>query len=76
MFCFQSYKLDSCLTNTDAHVVSGSEDGKVLFWDLVDASVVSSVKAHTAVVTSVSYHRSESCMITSSVDGTVKVWKS
>lgn len=71
----KSYKLDSCLTNTDAHVVSGSEDGKVLFWDLVDASVVSSLKAHSAVVTSVSYHGSENCMITSSVDGTVKVWK-
>ncbi|KAH7282199.1 hypothetical protein KP509_35G018300 [Ceratopteris richardii] len=71
----KSYKLDSCLTNTDAHVVSGSEDGKILFWDLVDASVVSSAKAHASVVTSVNYHPTENCMITSSVDGTVKVWK-
>ncbi|KAH7332497.1 hypothetical protein KP509_20G090900 [Ceratopteris richardii] len=71
----KSYKLDSCLTNTDAHVVSGSEDGKILFWDLVDASVVSSAKAHASVVTSVNYHPIENCMITSSVDGTVKVWK-
>lgn len=71
----KSYKMDSCLTNTDAHVVSGSEDGNVFFWDLVDASVISSLKAHASVVTSVSYHQSENCMITSSVDGTVKVWK-
>lgn len=42
--------MDSCLTNTDAHVVSGSEDGHVFFWDLVDGSVVNSFKAHTAVV--------------------------
>ena len=30
------YKLDACLTNDDAHVVSGSEDGKIYFWDLVE----------------------------------------
>lgn len=32
------YKLDSCLTHDDAHVVSGSEDGRVCFWDLVEVS--------------------------------------
>lgn len=42
--------MDSCLTNTDAHVVSGSEDGAVYFWDLVDGSVVTSFKAHASVV--------------------------
>jgi len=46
----QSYKLDCCLTNTDAHVTGGSEDGFVYFWDLVDASVVSKFRAHTSVV--------------------------
>ncbi|KAK9096408.1 hypothetical protein Sjap_021905 [Stephania japonica] len=70
----KSYKTDCCLTNSDAHVVSGSEDGSVFFWDLVDASVVSSFRAHSSVVTSVSYHPKDSCMITSSVDGTIRVW--
>lgn len=46
----QSYKLDCCLTNTDAHVTGGSEDGFVYFWDLVDASVVSKFQAHASVV--------------------------
>lgn len=46
----QAYKMDSCLTNTDAHVVSGSEDGRVFFWDLVDGSAVNSFQAHNAVV--------------------------
>jgi WD40 repeat protein len=32
------YKVDSCLTQDDAHVVSGSEDGRVCFWDLVEVS--------------------------------------
>nr|CAD1836819.1 unnamed protein product [Ananas comosus var. bracteatus] len=71
----KSFKMDCCLTNTDAHVVSGSEDGFIFFWDLVDASVVSSFRAHSSVVTSVSYHPKDACMLTSSVDGTVRVWK-
>ncbi|KAK9162680.1 hypothetical protein Syun_003582 [Stephania yunnanensis] len=70
----KSYKTDCCLTNSDAHVVSGSEDGSVFFWDLVDASVISSFRAHSSVVTSVSYHPIDCCMITSSVDGTIRVW--
>lgn len=32
----QKYKVDSALTNTDAYVISGSEDGSVCFWDLVE----------------------------------------
>ncbi|XP_059307906.1 uncharacterized protein LOC132059343 isoform X2 [Lycium ferocissimum] len=71
----KSFKTDCCLTNSDAHVAGGSEDGYIYFWDLVDASVVSSFRAHDLVVTSVSYHPKESCMITSSVDSTVRVWK-
>ncbi|XP_040270992.1 WD repeat domain-containing protein 83 isoform X2 [Bufo bufo] len=31
-----SYKLDSCLSEKDTHVVSCSEDGTVCFWDLVE----------------------------------------
>lgn len=50
--CSQSFKLDCCLTNTDAYVTGGSEDGFIYFWDLVDASVVSKFRAHTSVVKS------------------------
>ncbi|CAM8884004.1 unnamed protein product [Rhodiola kirilowii] len=45
----KSYKLDCCLTNTDAHITGGSEDGFIYFWDLVDAKVVSSFRAHASV---------------------------
>ncbi|RYR31612.1 hypothetical protein Ahy_B01g056444 [Arachis hypogaea] len=48
----KSFKLDCCLTNTDAHVTAGSEDGYIYFWDLVDASVVSRFRAHNSVVNS------------------------
>ena len=33
------YKLDSCLSHDDAHVISGSEDGRICFWDLVEVHV-------------------------------------
>ncbi|KAE8734942.1 Detected protein of confused Function [Hibiscus syriacus] len=71
----KSYKMDCFLTNSDAHVIGGSEDGSIFFWDLVDAFVVSKFRAHPSVVTSVSYRPKENCMITSSVDGSVRVWK-
>ncbi len=31
------YKIASSLSNTDAYVVSGSEDSRICFWDLVEA---------------------------------------
>ena len=39
----EDYKVDSCLTHDDAHVVSGSEDGRVCFWDLVEVCCVSTI---------------------------------
>ncbi len=30
------YRIDSCMNHNDTHVVSGSEDGKICFWDLVE----------------------------------------
>lgn len=71
----KSHKVDSCLSDSDAHVVSGSEDGRVCFWDLVETTMLPSLQAHEEAVTSVTYHPSESTMLTSSVDGTAKVWK-
>ncbi|CAM6099202.1 unnamed protein product [Calypogeia fissa] len=71
----QSYKMDSCLTSSDAHIVSGSEDGRIYFWDLVDPSKVTSFKTHASVVTGVSYHPTDNCMLTSSTDMTIRLWK-
>ena len=72
----KDYKVDSCLSNTDAYVISGSEDGRVCFWGLVEGKMVHCMeKAHKSVVYSLSYHPSEVCLLTASSDGTVKVWK-
>lgn len=71
----KAVKLDSCFSHDDAFVVSASEDGRVLFWDLVEATPVASLRAHAAAVTSVAYHRRDTCILTASADGTAKVWK-
>ena len=35
----KEYKLDSCLDHSDQFVISGSEDSKVYFWDMVTGKV-------------------------------------
>ncbi|KAG1657471.1 hypothetical protein FOA52_001386 [Chlamydomonas sp. UWO 241] len=67
-------KLDCCLTPSDAHVVCGSETGEVLYWDLVEATTVKRVRAHPGVVCSLAMHPKGGMLLTSSVDGVVKVW--
>ncbi|XP_070538797.1 WD repeat domain-containing protein 83-like [Ptychodera flava] len=61
------YKIDSCLTETDTHIVSGSEDGKICFWDLVEGTMIQAVnKAGRGPVHSLSFHPTESCLLTAS----------
>lgn len=35
-----TYRIDSCISSSDTHVLSGSEaDGKVYIWDLIEVLV-------------------------------------
>jgi mitogen-activated protein kinase organizer 1 len=34
------YKIDSSLTHDDSHIVSGSENSKIYFWDLVEVIAI------------------------------------
>jgi len=68
------YRVGSCLTNDDAFVVGGSEDGKVFFWNLVEGNIIHKLDAHYRAISCVSYHPTAVCMLTSSADGTVKMW--
>ena len=48
----------------DAQVVSGSEDGRICFWDLVEGKIVHTLeKAHQSVVYSISYHPTEIALL-------------
>lgn len=70
------YRIRSCLGQADKYVLSGSEDGRVLNWDLVSGKLVSDSPAHDgAVVTCVSYHPKGRQALSSGVNGTISVWE-
>ena len=61
LFAQQSYaghqnheqRLSATATPDDAAVVSGSENGEILCWDLVEGNVVQRINAHNQSVTAV-----------------------
>uniref|UniRef100_A0A4W5MI54 WD repeat domain-containing protein 83 n=1 Tax=Hucho hucho TaxID=62062 RepID=A0A4W5MI54_9TELE len=60
----KGYKLDCCLSSKDTHVLSCSEDGHVYCWDLVEGSLTLKLPVGKAVVQSLSFHPSETCLLT------------
>ncbi|KAL6058331.1 WD repeat domain-containing protein 83 [Balamuthia mandrillaris] len=74
------YKISNCFTNTDSHVISGSEDRNIYIWDLVEGEIVAVLKGHTRGVCSVSYAPLTSAaappqqLLSASLDGTLKLW--
>ncbi|KAJ9513864.1 hypothetical protein QJQ45_020943, partial [Haematococcus lacustris] len=70
----QAVKMDCCLMPSDAQVVGSSKTGEVMFWDLVDATVVRRLQAHNGVVCSMAVHPSGTQMLTSSLDGVIATW--
>lgn len=66
--------MDCCFTPSDAYAVGSSEDGRVLYWEVVEGQVAEEFVAHSDIVCSMAMHPRGDCLLTSSVDGTVKVW--
>eukprot|EP00039_Didymoeca_costata_P032081 m.36750 g.36750 ORF g.36750 m.36750 type:complete len:305 (+) comp9181_c0_seq1:82-996(+) len=71
----QNYKVDVALSYNDAYVVSGSEDGDICFWDLVEAKLIHRMKGHNGVVSSLSFHPKQHALLTASNKGKVFSWK-
>ncbi|XP_059848232.1 WD repeat domain-containing protein 83 isoform X1 [Hypanus sabinus] len=69
----EQYKLDCCFNESDTHVVSGSEDGQVYFWDLVEGSQAATLNVGKGVVQSLNYHPTHSCLLVAT-EGTVQLW--
>ncbi|XP_071519678.1 WD repeat domain-containing protein 83 isoform X3 [Panulirus ornatus] len=71
----KEYKVESCFTSSDTHVMSGSEDGYVYCWDLVQATLATSKLKHTGsqVVHSLSSHPSQPFLLTGTL-GQVWLW--
>ena len=64
------YRIESCLDHTDRRVLTGSEDGCVYIWDLVDASRVGRLDHHleNVPVHSLSFHPDQSRLCTAAKD--------
>ncbi|KAI9822593.1 MAG: hypothetical protein M1827_000312 [Pycnora praestabilis] len=71
----EEYRIRSCLGVGDAYVVSGSEDGHIYVWDLLEGRVVEKLKAHNGKVASaVAFNTVRKEWLSAGVDGTVTVW--
>jgi mitogen-activated protein kinase organizer 1 len=71
-----NYIVRSGLTFDDALVISGSEDHKVVLWDMVDSQVVQRLHGHKGIVSGLSCHPESGLFLSSSADGTVRLWGS
>ncbi|XP_053712407.1 WD repeat domain-containing protein 83 [Synchiropus splendidus] len=69
----KGYKLDCCLSSKDTHVLSCSEDGHVYCWDLVEGCLSLKLPVGKAVVQSLAFHPTETCLLTAT-EGRVLVW--
>ena len=48
----KDYRIRSCLGLADAVVISGSEDGQIFAWDLLEGNVIEKIDAHDGKVAS------------------------
>jgi COMPASS component SWD3 len=63
------------VSNSEAFIVSGSEDGDILFWDVKTKEVVQRASGHEGTVCWVDTLSGPTCMIASGgLDGTVRIW--
>ena len=77
-----SYKSECCACSDDNHISSGSEDGFISFWNIVSGKLIKRIRHGTpinqkaAAISSVSHHPTESLLLSSAYDGTVRLWSS
>lgn len=71
-----NYKIESCLNQSDSHILSGSEDGKVYVWDLVKGDLYDTLDHNTVrTVHSISHHPSQPVLLSACGDQ-IFVWES
>jgi mitogen-activated protein kinase organizer 1 len=70
------YKVDCAVLHDDSMVVSGSEDGRLCFWDLAGEGKdeLVSRKTGNSPVCAVAAHPSQSMVVSGAHDGSVRVW--
>lgn len=71
-----AYKVACVLSNTEAYVLSGSEDGQIRIWDLVRGSEMSKLNASSygKTVCGLDFHPTKACFVSCGHDGLGSLW--
>lgn len=69
-------KVECCMSNDDNTIISGSKDGSIIFWDLMDGTIKQKLVGHKKNVSCVCYHPKSNVLLASSFDNTISVWSS
>src|ERR1700733_14217213 len=62
------------ITADQRHIISGSEDGALIVWDLADGRLVRNLIGHTDGITSIAAASDGQRVVSSSLDGSIHVW--
>jgi mitogen-activated protein kinase organizer 1 len=69
------YAMQCSITANDTTLVTGSENGDAILYDIVQGGVIQKLQGHTAPTCSIACHPEQSdVMVTASYDGNVVVW--
>mmetsp|Transcript_14605 Transcript_14605/g.16210 ORF Transcript_14605/g.16210 Transcript_14605/m.16210 type:complete len:180 (-) Transcript_14605:39-578(-) len=70
----KEFKITSMFTGDDAYVVSGSEDGKIVYWSLETADKVGEIQKHRGLVCGLDHHPEKPIIVSAGVDKQVRLW--
>ncbi|TQS36411.1 hypothetical protein Golomagni_03141 [Golovinomyces magnicellulatus] len=62
------------VSGSESFIVSGSEDGRLVFWDVKSKKEIQQVVAHDGVVCWVDTHPETSTIVSGGLDGLVRLW--
>ena len=58
-----------------AYIVSGSDDGRIVWWDVISKEILQIVQAHEGVVLSVDTREKGSVAVSGGIDKTIRIWE-
>lgn len=70
------YRHDTRPAQPSACIVSGSEDGSILVWDVTTKRILQkTAPVHQGVVLAVDAHPTEPIIVSAGLDGTIRIWR-
>ena len=70
----KTFKSITAIKTDDSKVIGGGEDGRIYCWDLVEGNIEHELSGHTDAVTCIEYHPHRDMMLSTSLDGSCKLW--